>query len=452
MGSHTMAALSHGWRCQVLLYLTFYLIVGVMSDAHTSEEERQRARAARNRPPPAPERALVTRPPRPIRTPRPAPPPPPPRREIERPQMQERRRNQPPPPRMSMMHKDVPSAEEPENNGNEVIPPKMSDDGGEGGYGKMKSEYTNEQYAKIAQKTYGGNYKEEKYYKPYYTTPAPWYTPVKYQKPKERENAVPNPMPQPMEQFNKKLYFKEYTTKDVPTEAFYEPTFKPVPDVTPLPTYKAPYRNTYITPDIPYRTMTTKKYPNVYYKHTFPRYTTTTTTTYTTTTYTTTTTTWYKPIKYHRPKLHENIAPAPMPKPIDKYYKFYEQKPFTSTTFKYEDYVEKEYTTPATVGSLPELTTMYYEAKHDSKIPYREVTEKVYENLQKYEHTFPKYTKYYKPYESYTEKYKAYKPEPYTEKPEEPYKPEEPDQNVYPADNQDGSSTKEGSDEASSAI
>merc|ERR1719369_1088628 len=145
--------------------------------------------------------------------------------------------------------------------------------------------------------------------------------------------------------------------------AFKEPTFAPIPTVPPLPKYYPGYQKATYNPVIPYRTITTPTVPIVPYNHYFPKYTTTTTTTnttttttttttYTTTTYTTTTTTttttytttttttWYKPIKLYRPKIHENIGPAPMPTPLGPYNPYYKQKPFTSTTFKYEDYVE----------------------------------------------------------------------------------------------------------------
>ena len=49
--SQTMAAPSHGWH-YILLYLTIHLIVGALADGHTSEEERQKARAAAARRPP----------------------------------------------------------------------------------------------------------------------------------------------------------------------------------------------------------------------------------------------------------------------------------------------------------------------------------------------------------------------------------------------------------------
>merc|ERR1712215_455889 len=136
---------------------------------------------------------------------------------------------------------------------------------------------------------------------------------------------------------------------------------------------------------------------------------------------TTTTTTWYKPVKYHRPDLHENIEPAPMPKPMDKYNVYYKQEPFTSTTYKYEPYYEKKYEPPPTMGNLPEYVSNKYDAYHNPKIPYREVKQEGYERTQPYQHVFPKYytTPYYEPYK------KPYKPEePY--KKEEPYKQEEP--------------------------
>merc|ERR550534_1089162 len=125
--------------------------------------------------------------------------------------------------------------------------------------------------------------------------------------------------------------------------------------------------------------------------------------------------------KYHRPDLHENIEPAPMPKPMDKYNVYYKQEPFTSTTYKYEPYYEKKYEPPPTMGNLPEYVSNKYDAYHNPKIPYREVKQEGYERTQPYQHVFPKYytTPYYEPYK------KPYKPEePY--KKEEPYKQEEP--------------------------
>merc|ERR1719347_387328 len=97
-------------------------------------------------------------------------------------------------------------------------------------------------------------------------------------------------MPEPLKPYDKKVYYQDYTTKNVPTEPYYEPTYPPVPDIQPLPKYYPPYLKAKHNPIIPYREITTKGYPNVPYYHTFPKYTTTTTTT-TTTTYTTTTTT-----------------------------------------------------------------------------------------------------------------------------------------------------------------
>ena len=44
-------------------------------------------------------------------------------------------------------------------------------------------------------------------------------------------------MPDPLKPFEKKHYYKEYTTKEVPREPYQPPTFPPVPDVEPLPKY-----------------------------------------------------------------------------------------------------------------------------------------------------------------------------------------------------------------------
>ena len=68
----------------------------------------------------------------------------------------------------------------------------------------------------------------------------PRYRPNRYHKPEPHENVEPNPMPNPLEPFEKKHYYKEYTTKEVPTEPYQPPTFPPVPDVEPLPKYFLP--------------------------------------------------------------------------------------------------------------------------------------------------------------------------------------------------------------------
>ena len=63
------------------------------------------------------------------------------------------------------------------------------------------------------------------------------YKPNRYHKPEQHENVEPNPMPDPLKPFEKKHYYKEYTTKEVPREEYQPPTFPPVPDVQPLPKY-----------------------------------------------------------------------------------------------------------------------------------------------------------------------------------------------------------------------
>lgn len=143
-----------------------------------------------------------------------------------------------------------------------------------------------------------------------------------------------------------------------------------------------------------------------------------------------------------------------MPEPLDKYNAYYKPKQFTSTTYKYEPYQEKEYRPPPTIGNLPEYVSYKYDAKHNPNIPYREVKQGGYDKLEPYQHVFPKYTtKYYAPYkepyklkenykpyqavEPYKESYKEEEPykEPYKEeepyKPEEKYKPEEPYKEPY---------------------
>merc|ERR1711915_942148 len=129
--------------------------------------------------------------------------------------------------------------------------------------------------------------------------------------------------------------------------------------------------------------------------------------------------------------IHENIGPAPMPTPLGPYNPYYKQKPFTSTTFKYEDYVEKKYNPEPTLPGLPEYVSNKYDLKHNPQIPYRDIKPDGYDKLQPYQHVFPKYTTTYHYYptttESYTEAYKepeTYKPESYTTP--EPYKPDDP--------------------------
>ena len=63
------------------------------------------------------------------------------------------------------------------------------------------------------------------------------YKPNRYHKPELHENVEPNPMPDPLKPFEKKHYYQEYTTKEVPREPYQPPTFPPVPDVQPLPKY-----------------------------------------------------------------------------------------------------------------------------------------------------------------------------------------------------------------------
>lgn len=63
------------------------------------------------------------------------------------------------------------------------------------------------------------------------------YRPNRYHKPEPHENVEPNPMPEPLKPFEKKHYYQEYTTKEVPREPYQPPTFPPVPDVEPLPKY-----------------------------------------------------------------------------------------------------------------------------------------------------------------------------------------------------------------------
>merc|ERR1711874_156406 len=75
----------------------------------------------------------------------------------------------------------------------------------------------------------------------YYFTPPPWYKPDKYYKPTEPPNAEPAPMPDPLKPYEKKLYYKDYTSTTWKPEPYKEPKFEKIPDLPKLPKYYPPY-------------------------------------------------------------------------------------------------------------------------------------------------------------------------------------------------------------------
>merc|ERR1711936_50051 len=87
---------------------------------------------------------------------------------------------------------------------------------------------------KYSMDTYKEEKKDDPYqaYKPeynetyYYSTPPPWYKPDKYYKPTEPPNAEPAPMPDPLKPYEKKLYYKDYTSTTWKPEPYEEPKYE----------------------------------------------------------------------------------------------------------------------------------------------------------------------------------------------------------------------------------
>merc|ERR1711936_557237 len=85
---------------------------------------------------------------------------------------------------------------------------------------------------------------------------------------------------------------------------------------------------------------------------------------------------------------------APMPPPLNPFYKKLKPVEYTSTSWAPQPY--KEYTTETEPPPkpLPNYYPKSYPAPHNPNIPYREVTTKK-EDVKPYTHYFPKYTTTY---------------------------------------------------------